>query len=56
MFDKIKLWYVDNYNEITWFLIGLLFATGVERFSTGNYSWALFYWAVAYLNYVFAKR
>ena len=40
--NKFTTWYFKNYIKITWFVIGLLFAAGVESFGVGNYVWAVF--------------
>jgi hypothetical protein len=54
--NKFTTWYFKNYIKITWFVIGLLFAAGVESFGAGNYVWAVFYWAVAAVNYLFSRQ
>jgi hypothetical protein len=54
--NKFRQWYLRNQDEITWFLIGFLAATGVERFSTGNWLGAVLFFGLAYLNYFLYKK
>ena len=51
MWDKFHTWYVTNQDAITWFLIGVLFAQGTDEFVKGNYSWGIFLWFLAVVNY-----
>lgn len=56
MMNRIRRWYLCNYEAITWFLIGMLTATGIERFGQGNYDAALVFWAIAFANYYLNRR
>ena len=49
--NKFKIWFYNNHTEITWFLIGFLVMDGLQNFSQGNYTGALFSWALAFINY-----
>ena len=35
--ENIRRWYLDNYSQITWFLIGWLCLGGVVNFGRGEY-------------------
>lgn len=54
--NKIKQWYLRNYEAITWFLIGVLSLAGLQELSRGEYLSALWSFALVALNYVFVKR
>ena len=54
--NKFRTWYLRNAKEITWFIIGMLTATGVERFGQGNYDAALVFWAIAFANYYLNRK
>jgi hypothetical protein len=56
MIDRIRYWYLRNYTEITWFLIGLLFLAGLQDFSRGDYINGIISWGLAWLNYMFSRR
>jgi hypothetical protein len=45
-----------NQDEITWFLVGFLTASGFQEFSEGNWLGAVIYWAFAGLNYFLYKK
>ena len=53
--NKIKQWYLKNYIEITWFLIGFMVFAGLQDLSTGNYFGALVSFVLAYINYALNK-
>jgi hypothetical protein len=53
--EKFKQWYLSNYIEISWFVIGLLTAAGVDALTDGRYISAVFYLALAYINYLFDR-
>lgn len=55
MLEKIKQWYTTNTTEITWFIIGLLTWTGLDSLASRNYGYALFCFAIAYLNFAVRK-
>jgi hypothetical protein len=44
-------WYVRNQDAITWFIIGWLCYGCIDSLTRGNYGWAAFDAAIAYLNY-----
>lgn len=54
--NKIRQWYMSNYTEITWFLIGLLVASGIDSLVRGFYVNAGVSFLFAYLNYIFSKK
>jgi hypothetical protein len=56
MFEKIRYWYLKNHVEITWFLIGWLTIAGLQDLAIGNYSGALFSFALVAVNYALSKR
>lgn len=56
MLENFRAWYLRNYNEITWFIIGFLVMAGLQDTSTGNYTGAIISFGLAYVNYLFAKR
>jgi len=49
--NTFKRWYVDNQDQITWFVLGLLFAGCLNSLSRGDYSWAAFDAFIFYVNY-----
>lgn len=54
--NKIRAWYMRNYEAITWFLIGWLVLGGIYDFGRGNYTGAVVLWVLALVNYVFVKK
>lgn len=54
--NKVRAWYLRNQIQITWFLIGWLCFGGAINFGTGNYTGAIFLWALALVNYAFVKK
>jgi len=54
--NKIRDWYLRNYIEITWFLIGFLVMGGIVDLTEGDYTGSIISFGVAYLNYLFVKR
>jgi hypothetical protein len=54
--NKIVEWYHNNYNEITWFLIGFLVMAGFNELSRHDYTSAIVSFGLAGLNYFLAKR
>ena len=56
MLDNFRRWYLLNYTEITWFLIGFLVMSGLTDLGAGNYTGAVISFAIAYINYIFSKR
>ena len=56
MLDNFRRWYLNNQNEITWFLIGFLIAAAINSFSQGNYTDSLFSLVLAFANYYLNKK
>lgn len=56
MLNNFRQWYLRNYTEITWFLIGFLVMAGLTDIGQGNYVGAVISFGIAYINYVFSKR
>jgi hypothetical protein len=53
--NKIRQWYVNNQDAITWFLIGWLTCAGIDALSRGQYISAAFCLGIAYVNYAFCR-
>jgi hypothetical protein len=53
--NSFRQWYLRNYTEITWFVVGLLTAAGIDALTDGRYISALIYLALAYINYFFER-
>ena len=56
MLNKFRQWYLRNYTEITWFLIGFLIMAGLQSLSVHDYSSALINFGLAWVNYIFSRR
>ena len=56
MLDNFRRWYLKNFNEITWFLIGWLMLAGISSFFHGDYLNAAIALFIAFVNYTFVKR
>ncbi|CAB4128681.1 hypothetical protein UFOVP112_55 [uncultured Caudovirales phage] len=56
MLDNFRNWYLRNYAEITWFLIGFLVMAGLTDLGAGDYTGAIISFGIAYINYLFLKR
>lgn len=56
MLENFRRWYIRNYTEITWFIIGFLIMAGLTDLSTGDYPGALLSFGLAWLNYFFSRR
>jgi hypothetical protein len=56
MWGKFRSWYLENYTEITWFLIGFLVMDAVVQLSNRNLGGAILSSALAIVNYVLSKR
>lgn len=54
--EKIRQWYLRNYEAITWFLIGFLTLAGLQELSRGEYLSALISFALVVVNYAFLKK
>ena len=55
MWDKIRMWAYFNKVEITWFLIGLFTAFGIDALGTGNLIGAVINFGLAGANYLLRK-
>ena len=55
MWDKIRTWAYINSVQITWFLIGLFTAFGLDSLAAGNLINALVNFGFAGLNYGLRK-
>ena len=55
-FDNVRNWYVRNYSQITWFLIGFLVMAGLSDLSKGDLSGAVLSFGLALVNYFFVKK
>ena len=47
----IKQWYARNQDSITWFLIGWLSLSCLNRLAEGSYIWAMVDAVLVYINY-----
>lgn len=54
--NKIRSWYLRNYEAITWFLIGFLTLAGIQDLGRGNYFDAAVSFGLVALNFAFVKR
>jgi hypothetical protein len=54
--NKFRSWYQQNVTEINWFVIGMLTATGIERFGQGDFDAAIVFWAIAFANYYLNRK
>ena len=54
--NRFRQWYLKNQTEITWFIIGILTATGIERFGQGDFDAAVVFWAIAFANYYLNRK
>lgn len=55
MWERFHNWYVTNQDAITWFLVGLLFAQGIDQIGRGQYLVGAVLLAFAYANYALRK-
>jgi hypothetical protein len=53
--NKIKQWYVRNQDAISWFIIGALIVTAVNRLASQSYILCLIGLSVAFINYILIK-
>ena len=51
MLNNFRSWYIRNQDAITWFLIGLLTAGGIDALIEERYISAVINFALAYANY-----
>lgn len=56
MMNKFRNWYLSNYTEITWFLIGFLIYDALYQLSRGNSVGALISFGLAAFNFFLSKR
>lgn len=56
MLNKIRYWYLRNYEAITWFLIGVLSLAGLQELARGEYLSGFISLGLAIVNYVFVKK
>ena len=56
MMDKFKLWYMRNYTEITWFVIGVLTLDAMHNVSTGNWLGVIIDAVLVAINYSFWRK
>lgn len=56
MLENFRRWYLRNYTEISWFVIGFLISAGITELARGDYTSAIISFGIAYLNYLFAKK
>lgn len=54
--NKLRQWYLRNYEAITWFLIGILTLAGLQELARGEYLSALLSFVLVALNYAFVKQ
>jgi hypothetical protein len=54
--NKFRAWYLRNYTEITWFLIGFLTFAGLQDLSQGDYVQAVISFILVAVNWSFARR
>ena len=55
MYDKFRTWMYINSVQVTWFLIGLFTAFGIDALGTGNLISAVINFGLAGLNYALRK-
>lgn len=55
MWDKIRTWAYINSVQITWFLIGLFTAFGIDSLANGNLIGAAINFGLAWINYLLRK-
>jgi len=54
--NKFRDWYLDNANEITWFVIGMCVTSGIDSLSRGQYGSAVMSFVLAVVNYFMNKK
>jgi len=54
--DKFVQWYRGYSVEITWFIIGWLVFAGIDALLRESYGFALFNFALVYINYRLYKN
>ena len=56
MLENVRSWYLRNYSQITWFLIGFLVMAGLSDLSKGDLPGAILSFGLALVNYFFVKK
>jgi hypothetical protein len=56
MLENFRQWYLRNYKEITWFLIGFLIMAACVNVGQGDYVGAVMFVIIAWINYFFVKN
>lgn len=56
MWEKFRYWYIDNYTEITWFLIGFLTMAGFADLANRDYTGAAISFGLAAVNFMLRNR
>lgn len=51
MMERFSQWYSQNQDAISWFLIGVLSAAGIDALIRGEYFWATWNLLFAFINY-----
>jgi hypothetical protein len=54
--EKFANWMREYNAEITWFIIGVLVQSGLEKLARGQWEWALFDFGIALVNFFLYKR
>ena len=54
--NSIRMWYLKNYTEITWFIIGFLTWAGLNALGRGDYVSAAIDFGLVALNFAFSRR
>jgi len=56
MLERFRHWYLDNAQEITWFIIGAMIMSGLIYFGQGMYPNAAVSFAIAWANWYFGRK
>jgi hypothetical protein len=54
--NAFRNWYLQNYTQITWFLIGFLVMAGLIDLVQGDYVGSAISFGLAYVNYILGRR
>ena len=55
MWDNFRIWMAINAVQVTWFMIGLFTAFGIDSLATGNLIGAAINFGLAWINYLLRK-
>ena len=55
MWDNFRIWMAINAVQVTWFMIGLFTAFGIDSLATGNLAGAVVNFGLAGINYALRK-